>query len=321
MSISTRHSTHSTTSHKTKAQASVYICVLNYNRLEDTLKCLASLKQLDYPRFTIVVIDNASPDGSGNQLLTTCQQLQTEGIATHFIASDENKGYSGGNNLGIQYAMSQEADYVWLLNNDTTVEPNALTLLVEEGEKTGGLVGSLLMYPDRTYQQVGTRLDWWTGKVQGIPEQELKDGMRLETLSGASMLVPTRVIRWIGLLDERYFLYFEDGDFCMRANEKKCPITLALRSRVYHQEGATTGKHSLLTQYYYHRNRLYLLARFASRLQFLSVLLYSVFRLLRSQIKAIGGDNARKQSARIHGLAFQDFLKGITGPCPHQLSA
>lgn len=304
-------------SKKSKLQPSVFICVLNYGKSEQTIACVDSLKALDYPQFTVVIIDNHSPDDSAVKLSGYVQQLKAEGFSAHFIASHENKGYSGGNNLGIKYAQANNADYVWLLNNDTTVEPNALLPLVQEGERTGGLVGSLLLYPDRSYQQVGTTLNWWTGKVKGIEEQALQDGMRLESLSGASMLVSAKVLRRVGLLDESYFLYFEDGDYCLRASQKKCPVTLALRSRVYHQEGGTTGKHSLLTQYYYHRNRLLLMKRFASPLQFLAVLGYSVFRLFRSQIKAMSGDQARKQSAKIHRLAFLDFIAGKQGKAPH----
>ncbi len=299
-------------------QPSVYICVLNYGRPVETIQCLEALKKLDYNQFTVVVIDNASPDDSVQQLQTYFDTLDPQALNVHFIASDDNNGYSAGNNKGIKYALAQEADYVWLLNNDTTMEPNALEHLVAEAEKTGGLVGSLLLYPDRSYQQVGTEMNWWTGKVQGIAETELKDGMRLESLSGASMLIPARVLRRVGLLDERYFLYFEDGDFCLRASEKRCPITLALRSRVYHQEGATTGKGSLMVQYYYQRNRLYLLSRFAGKFQFGMIWGYSVFRLWRTQFKALAGDEGRKESARVHWLAFMDFMGNKTGKAQHQ---
>ncbi len=299
---------------KDKEQPKVYVLLLNYRGTDDTLACLESLKALKYPNFQTVVIDNQSGDDSIERLTQAKAQYDFQ-----LIASEENGGFSAGNNQGIEYAQKQGADYIWLLNNDTTVEAGALDHLVQESEKTGGLVGSLLLYPDRSYQQVGTRIQWKTGKTRGIPETEIKDGMELPTLSGASMLIPLNLIKRIGPLDESYFLYFEDGEFCLRASKKGYPITLAIRSRVFHKEGASTGKRSLASQYYYQRNRLKMLLAYASESEKLMILSYTAFRLVRSIMKAMFGSADKKASAKIHWLAVNDFLKGIHGPCPHDL--
>ncbi len=300
---------------KTREHPLVYILLLNYQGTNDTLACLESLQELKYPNFKIVVVDNCSGDDSLERL----QQVQSQ-YDFHLIASEENRGFSAGNNQGIEFANSKKSDYIWLLNNDTTVEAGALGHLVQEAQKTGGLVGSLLLYPDRTYQQVGTRIQWNTGRTRGIPETEIKDGMELPTLSGASMLIPVPLIKRMGPLDESYFLYFEDGEFCLRASRKGYPITLAIRSRVFHKEGASTGKRSPASQYYYQRNRLKMLMAYASGLDQITIILYTLFRLIRSIIKALFGSPDKKASAKIHWLAVTDFLKGIHGPCPHDLS-
>jgi GT2 family glycosyltransferase len=297
----------------------VYILLLNYKAVGHTLACLASLTRLNYPAYQVVVIDNASEDGS-------VEALKASQYDFHLIQSGRNLGYSGGNNLGVRYALEQGADYVWLLNNDTTVDPEALTALVAQAQKTGGLVGSLLLYPDGRYQQVGTVIRWGTGSTKGIPEGRISDGMAVPCLTGASLLIPRAVLERIGLLDESYFLYFEDGEYTLRANRAGFSATVALGSRVFHEEGASTGRKSPRTQYYYHRNRLKLLYRYAAAGHKMTIGLYTAVRFLRSIIKAVLSlpslsEKARetRRSLRIQWLAIGDFVKGVEGPCPHNL--
>ncbi len=300
----------------------VYILLLNFRGTDDTFACLDSLKQLNYPNYRVIVVDNHSPDHSIKRLQTRLNEHPGE---FHLIRSDNNLGYSGGNNLGIRYALEQhKADshaYLWLLNNDTTVEPETLTTLVQETQKTGGLAGSLLLHPDGSYQQVGTQLNWWTGSSKGYAENTIFDGMAVETLTGASMLIPFNVLHAAGLLDESFFLYFEDGEYSLRCAQKGFSLTISLGSRVYHKEGATTGRRSLATQYYFHRNRLRLLWKFANPAQKITIGSYAAFRMLRAVVKSLLSSNPeRTLSAKIQWLALRDFIKGISGPCPHDLS-
>lgn len=321
----------------------VGIVLVNYKGAEDTIHCLKSLAQLTYPNVQAFVVDNYSQDHS----VSTLRAVQdSEGCPVPFIflESEQNTGFSGGNNIAIRYMMDQNEeigqkiaegdlspsekdeleakryDYVWLLNNDTTVESSSLGHLLEVAGQTGGLVGSLLLYPDKTYQQVGTQFNWETGGVRGYAENSLQDRMTIECLSGASLLIPMSVIRRIGFLDESYFLYFEDAEYCLRAAQKRIPSTLALKSRVYHHEGKTTGKHSLMTQYYYHRNRMKLLYQYASASQKLSIWLYTCFRMVRSVVKSfLDPKPERKSSLAVQRLALKDFRQGVAGPCPHNL--
>ncbi|MCE3235821.1 MAG: N-acetylglucosaminyl-diphospho-decaprenol L-rhamnosyltransferase [Vampirovibrio sp.] len=300
----------------------VYILLLNYRGANDTLACLDSLRHLTYPNFQIVVIDNASPDDSVNRLQA---RLTTNPGEFHLIVSPQNLGFSGGNNLGIGWALRQsEHDaFIWLLNNDTVVKPETLTPLVREALKTGGLAGSLLLYPDGSYQQVGTRINWWSGGAKGYRESQVTDGMPVETLTGASMLIPFSAIRNVGLMDASFFLYFEDGEYSLRCARAGFPLTVATQSRVFHKEGATTGRKSLPTQYYFHRNRMRVLFMYASLPQKCAIGLYAVFRMLRSVVK-LGMNTAVERSEMrastcVQWLALVDFWKGMSGPCPHKL--
>jgi GT2 family glycosyltransferase len=299
----------------------VYILLLNFRGTEHTLACLDSLRSLDYANFRIVVIDNASPDNSVERLKARLQAYPDE---FQLIESDKNLGYSGGNNLGIRAVLKDSAPesdaYIWLLNNDTTVAPDALTHLVSEAQRTGGLAGSLLLFPDGSYQQVGTRMKWWTGGSKGYPASAVQDEIKVETLSGASMLIPFKALNKAGLLNESFFLYFEDGEASLRYAQAGFPLTVAAQSQVYHMEGATTGRKSLSTQYYFHRNRLRLLIMYANPLQKLTILGYAMFRLLRSIVKSrLNSDPERRVSAKVHHVAVKDFLRGVSGPCPHNL--
>ncbi|HEY9685449.1 MAG TPA: glycosyltransferase family 2 protein [Coleofasciculaceae cyanobacterium] len=309
--------------HETLHSPLVYILLLNYRGTDDTLACLDSLRALDYPDRRIVVIDNASPDNAVERLQARLSQFPGE---FHFIQSSQNLGFSGGNNLGIRYALEEagvEADaYIWLLNNDTTIAPDALTHLVQESQKTGGLVGSLLLYPDGGYQQVGTHIRWWTGGTKGYRDSEIDDGMPVETLTGASLLIPFKSLRAVGLLEEQFFLYFEDGEYSLRCARQGFPLTIALKSKVFHKEGATTGRKSLNTQYYYHRNRMILLQQYANPLQWLSIQAYTAFRMLRTGVKSLlDPEPERKLSAKVQWIALRDYYRGVRGPCPHNLES
>jgi GT2 family glycosyltransferase len=304
------------------AEEAVAIILLNYGRVEKTLACLDSLLLLQGVDYRIFVIDNASPDDS---LLRLQARLAEQPGEFTLIESQQNLGYSGGCNLGIRAARAllEPPAYIWLLNNDTTVEGDSLIALLMESWRTGGgLAGSLLLYPDGSYQQVGTRFNRWTGRARGYRENDVRDGMPVEMLTGASMLIPMKVVARVGLLNERFFLYFEDGEYSLRCANAGFPLTVSLNSRVYHHEGASTGKSSPATQYYYQRNRLKLLYTVVSPLQKTTIGVYALFRWLRAILKCLpvgkpGKQDANRLACRIYSIALQDFWKDIDGQCPH----
>lgn len=290
----------------------VAIVLLNYRGAEKTLGCLASLQHLDYSDRQIIVVDNGSGDDSVERLQAAYPEL-------HLVVSEENLGFSGGVNLGIRAAMENpQTRFVWLLNNDTTVDPKALNALIDAAQAhSKALIGSLLLYPDGRFQRIGNRLTPWLGKLKDCPQPASGSGplVAVESLSGCSMLIPRQVFEAIGFFDERYFLYFEDNDFCMRAARVGFPSLACLHSRIFHEEGATTGKNRVVVTYYYQRNRLMLLKKKLSSFRFALVLAYTYFRLMRSACKAGQEPNRRHHEA--FKAAVNDFRLGITGRCPH----
>jgi len=164
--------------------------------------------------------------------------------ALTLIRSGENRGFAGGCNIGIRYALKCRAEYVWLLNNDVVVGPKALSemVAVANSDEEMGLVGSVLYdfdTPETIQAYGGGSINWWMGTTKNL---EGTTKSRLDYLTGASMLIGARVIECVGLLDETYFFYCEDMDYSWRAVEAGWDISVAESSSVLHKEGGTISE-------------------------------------------------------------------------------
>ena len=198
----------------------VYVVVLNWNGWRDTVRCLASLRASDYPNLHVVVIDNGSTDGSPEHLAPLLGAAWGELVQAH-----RNLGFTGGANLGLRLALERGADYAFLLNNDATVAPDCITTLVEAAEPRPevGFVGPKIVWaeePDR-FWSAGMSITWHRTTIEShrnAPDDGRFDGCRVvQGLSGCALLVRRAVLERVGLLDERYFAYYEDLDWCLRA--------------------------------------------------------------------------------------------------------
>lgn len=251
----------------TSSQPLVSIILLNWNNADDTIECLRSVRQLDYSPMNIVLIDNGSTDGSVQRLtdwLTSekityqvgpAEQIKLEPAdRVTVITSPTNRGYAAGNNLGLRLAIGQtNLGYVWILNNDTTVAPDALTKLVTRAQREPkvGLCGSLVCYADSpeviqlqgggSYQPL-----WATSRHIGAdrPRPAALSTQTVESslnyISGASVLVSRDFLATVGLMDERYFLFYEEIDWSLAARGR-FHLGYAPESLVYHKVGARSG--------------------------------------------------------------------------------
>lgn len=247
----------------------VYIVVLNYNGAKDTIPCLESLEELNYENFEVIVIDNASTNNSST--LIKQWLAQKEAFNFYFIQSPQNGGYAAGNNIGIRYALQRgDMQYVWILNNDTIVDPDALIELVHkmESDVSIGICGSKLIYEwDRTrIQGYGGTYNKYIGRNGVIKDP--RNISKMDYVIGASMFMSKRFIEEVGLFCEDYFLYYEELDFSERMRGK-FHMDCAVNSIVYHKEGGSIGsngvnakKTSLLSDYYLIRNRIVFTKKF-----------------------------------------------------------
>lgn len=255
--------------------------ILNWNGAQQTIECLSALEACG--SLPVVVIDNDSRPDDYQILLdymtgfaqrqSTAQSLiatQTEiknldgQYLRCLIKNDGNFGYAGGNNVGIDYAYRAGYDYFWILNNDITVEDGALQALLDtmRSDPKCGFSASVLVYEDKptTVQCVGGGTVYpWLGKTKLIGKN--LDRSQLDTTSlpkpdylmGASMLVSRDVVKRVGLMDERYFMYSEEVDWQRRAAVEGISCQVSLRSFARHGDsGSTKGKSHL---FHFYRNR------------------------------------------------------------------
>jgi GT2 family glycosyltransferase len=259
----------------------VSVIILNWNGYQDTIECLESILKLEYANYRIVVCDNDSADGSLEQIESWCKDRQIDlehpdnsNKYMTLIQTGKNLGFAGGNNVGIRQALlDRECKYVWILNNDTIVEPNALSALVSKCDLDSniGICGSKLIYHhDRSKVQAwgGGRYNKWSGISQHIGAHQPSNldidiesiEQNIDYIIGASMLVSRSFLETIGLMNEEYFLYFEELDWIARAGDRYS-LGYCHDSIVYHKEGASTGLNasqsgSSMTDYHAKRSLL-----------------------------------------------------------------
>jgi len=240
----------------------VFVILLNYKNPADTLRCLASLRRGTERDLHPIVVDNASGGDDVRELVAGL------GSAVPVLESDVNVGYAAGNNIGIRHAMERDADYIWVLNPDTEVDPDALQALLTTMalRPDAGFVGSLNLFGDTdppTIQFAGGRIDWEAGAVaesigRGKPlsTRPQRDPYEVDYVAGTSMLVRRRVFEDIGLLPERYFLYFEETDFQVTASKRGWKSVIDPLARVWHYQGSAAYLPAPYYTYYYIRGRI-----------------------------------------------------------------
>jgi len=214
--------------------------VVNWNAYADTLKCLRSLSTTEYSHLSPIVVDNGSKDQSVAQIRAAYPQIE-------LIESPTNMGFGAGNNLGIRRAFQLGAKYIWLLNNDTEVEPDTAAAMVSlcEGNPALGQVGSVLYYanaPSKVQAWGGGRINFWLGTSHHFTEPVPWN--HLDFITAASALIPVHVLEDVGLFDEAYFMYWEDTDLSFRIRRAGWRLGVAQNAHVLHKEGASSRRNS-----------------------------------------------------------------------------
>lgn len=298
----------------------VYIVILNWNGCRDTIECLHSIFHNTYSNYRVIICDNNSQDGSIEYIkawaegrlqiefpvnspvyhlpsipkpISYIEYTRKEALAKHekntrsmiLLHTGGNLGYAGGNNMGIRYALNDdEAAYIWLLNNDTVVDAQALGQLVHRMREKpdAGICGSTLLYyyhPDTVQALGGATYHKWSGFLRLIGSlgsfsktarkiQMEKIEQQMDFVVGTSMLVSKPFLQDIGLMSEDYFLYYEELDWALRAY-RRYSLTYSPKSIVYHKDGRSIGAGNLkcgekskLSDYYFIRNRLLITRKF-----------------------------------------------------------
>ncbi len=232
-----------------KKSPSVFVTVLNYNGKSVIRKCLLGIFELDYPNLEVIVVDNHSTDGSleiVREFFPRC----------HIIANPANLGFSAGNNIGIRFALEKMADYVFLLNNDAVLEKNTLARLIEDCEqnsKIGIISPVILNKKSKKIWFAGGKINWLRMKAEHLNDPSFPETKLFESqyICGCAMLIKQKVFREIGLFDEKFFLYYEDADFSLRARKKGFHLAVCPRTVAYHAERSEYNENNKTNKTYW----------------------------------------------------------------------
>jgi GT2 family glycosyltransferase len=285
----------------------VVIVLVNWNGLKDTLPCLDSLYRLKSKTYDIIplVVDNASKDDS----IKVISQKFPKAI---LIPLSANRGFTGANNVGMKWAVDHKADFVWILNNDTLVDENSLSLFDAFKDSTVGATGSKIYFaPGREYHKdrysksqqgkvlwfAGGIIDWANVYSSHRGVDEVDHGqydtvVPTDFITGCSLGLSTKIIREVGMFDDKYFAYLEDVDLSLRIQKAGYKTLYTPSSIVWHVNASSSGgAGSPMHQYFQTRNRLLLGMRHAS--------MRTKFALLRQAVRQlVSGTPAEKKAIK-----------------------
>jgi GT2 family glycosyltransferase len=235
------------------------IILLNYNNWEDTIECIQSLKESSVNDSNILVIENCSSDESYNKLITETPKV-------HIIKAEKNLGFTGGNNLGIKYAVENKYDYAIVLNNDTIVESkDSIRILIDEMDKHYEVsfgTGRIFYYPekDRIWYD-GGKLNSWRGLAIHFNYGKNKNDITLindikdvDFISGCFMCIRLKDISRIGYMDENFFIYLDDVEYSARAVKNDLKLKYFPQVTIFHKARGE-DKRTPRMIYYSIRNR------------------------------------------------------------------
>ncbi|MCC7176505.1 MAG: glycosyltransferase family 2 protein [Bryobacterales bacterium] len=282
--------------------------VLNSNRCPDTLQCLESLSASSYRTQRAIVLDNASTDGS-------VERIRARFPAVEIIELTENRGYAGNNNVGIAAALARGADWIFVLNEDVVFDQDCLERLVEIGESdpTIGVLGPMVYHHDEpgVIQSAGGALGpHWESVHLGVNETDtgqFRDPHPVRWISGCGILVRRAVVEQVGGIDERYFLYWEETEWCLRAARAGWRIVHVPKAKLWHKGVQRNYRPAPYVTYYSTRNRFLTLAKHGAPLR---VWLGACLQVARTVVSWTVRPKWRSMRAHRHAMCrgCTDFL-------------
>ena len=263
----------------TVSSTAVTVIVLNWNGLADTRECLHSLQAVRYPAMRVIVVDNGSKGDEASKL-----ESEFKGFI-EVLRLPENKGFAGGANAGIRHALAAGTDYVLLLNNDTVVEPEFLQALVAAAREIPDLAAACprthFYNRPRVIYSTGGEVSLWRGVATQVGRGQVDHGQfdvieRRGYADGVCMLIPAAAIAKVGLLDEQYFAYWEETDWCVRAREHGLHCYYVPRARIWHK-ASRSQRPDARFDYLYRRNALLFVRKRGTPLQAATAFLMHAF--------------------------------------------
>ena len=221
----------------------VWAVVVNWNGRDVLEPCLRTLLASSYSNLSVLVVDNASSDGSA-------QFVRDEFPSVRVAEQSSNLGFAAGVNAGLEYTLDEGADYVLLLNNDIELDGNAVSALVEAAlaHPSSAFVGPMIYYADRpsVIWSAGGAVSFWTGNIRHVGLREEDAGqyvgvMEVDYVTACAVLASAEAVRTVGPMDEGYYMYNEDTDWCVRARDAGFDVLFAPSARIWHKVSMSSG--------------------------------------------------------------------------------
>jgi GT2 family glycosyltransferase len=297
------------------SEPSVGVVLVSHNGLRFLDPCIDAVKATGYPRLEIVVVDNASTDGS-------VERLRTRHPDVTLLPQPVNCGFAEGSNIGIRHALQRDHAYVLLLNNDTSVDVRLVDALVSLADPHTLVAPKSYDWDGRLINSHAGDMDWLRGRLRerffGRRDDEISpQAQEVGLADGSCLLVPAGAFHSVGLLDEAYFLYYEDWDFVLRARREGYRVLFQPAASLRHYERGTSGPSDVspVTAYYTTRNRLRFMRKHAPSRRTYAVFL-AYFGATRTLTILDYVRRGKWHLARWTLRGVADFVRGRTGPAP-----
>lgn len=228
---------------------SVRVLVLNFNTGRDTVECIDSLVQMAYPNFSILILDNCSSDDSVSKIREAHPDIE-------FMKLARNAGYAAGNNVGIRQALDEHVAYVLVVNPDVTVDPDVLTRLVDAAVRRSrlGAISPIIRFKDEPHGVAFARGTIDCREALALVDTNdtppLEGAIPTDWACGCCMLINSVALRNVGLIDESFFLYYEDVEFCQRLRRSDFEVLACTNATAYHRPHGSVQVNSPLSSYY-----------------------------------------------------------------------
>jgi GT2 family glycosyltransferase len=281
----------------------IAVIIVDYNSESWTRRCLESLVALGRGDLAFVVVDNGQS--------IDAPALEADFVPTTVLRTTDNLGFAGGVNVGLRFALAEQAAWMLLLNPDTRAEHDFIEPLrrVLEGNPGLAMVGPTLRRDDegRELLTAGGHLNLWLAR----PSNRLDDGLLHHTpyavvpfLTGCAMLIRPEAIRQVGEMEEGYFLYFEDADYAQAMRQGGWQLGYVPDSVLLHQPSSVVGYRSGQYVYYYARNRVWFIRRWGRWYHFASLLTFTLLVKLPGSVVVFGLMERRPSLIR-------EFVRGV----------
>lgn len=278
----------------------IFIVVLNYNGRDTLSSCLSSIYHSTYSPYEVVVVDNGSQDGS-------FELAKKQFSRAHFIKNHTNIGFASGNNIGIRFALEKFADYVLILNNDACLKKDTLMELASAAQEKSipAIFNPLILNGDnKSIWFAGGEIQWLKMRNVHLKRPASKNIHSTEYCTGCAMFVDKEVFKKIGLFDERYFLYYEDADFSVRAKKAGFELYVCPSAKVVHHE--QSNQTNKLKTYWLVLSGMLFFFSHANFFQKIALFLYLQARKMKNIFSLIFEKSDK--ASQVH-KAYSDFKK------------